>query len=604
MFLSIFFLSCSGDKSAGSGDKIAVKTYPVTAVLPADIKWETNDHEAVYADPRAKTGGVLKTFAPSYPLTFRLFGPNSNDYFANWNRVSCLDFNLVDRHPYTLNPIPGIATHWAVMADQKTIYFKIDPDVKFGDGTPLTADDFLFGYEMMLSDEIKDPFYNKYYKEKLVSVEKIDDHTIKIVGAYPSWRALFDFQVTPVARHATQLTADWVKRANWQRPVCVGPYVIDSFKDGRYVRFARVKGWWGDHKRYYKGRFNFDKIDLKIIRDEQSAFRHFIKGELTFFNVGTAQTWATETNFDAVKKGWVVKRKIYVKKPAGKFGMAMNYKDPLIKNIAFRKALQHLFDFDKINKNIMYNDYTRLNSFFEGTQYANEALPSYPYDPAKADAHLKEAGWLKRGADGILVNDKGERCSFTLTYGSQGLTPHLTVYVEDLKKAGVEMKLRLVDGAKAFKDGLERNFQVMLISMSGEVYPSIEQYLHSDYARTSNNNNFFSFADKEIDSLIAVYNTNLDFNERVKAVHRIDEIVKDEAFYIPFWHAPYLRVLFWNNLRHPDDYEPLYTSSANEYMTYWFDEELDTRLKQAMQEGREIPNVNDKIEVDPHGLLK
>lgn len=600
----LFITACSGDDSSHLKPKGVVQTYPATASLPADIQWQTNNEDPVYASPDATIGGVLKTYLPSYPLTFRLFGPNSNDFFAGWNRMSCLNFSLVDQHPYTLNPIPGLASHWAVMTDQQTIYYKLDPDVTFSDGTPLTADDFIFGYKMMLSSEIKDPFYNKYYKERFASVEKIDDHTLKIVGAYPSWRALFEFQIHPVARHAVQLSEDWVKRDNWTKPVCPGPYVIDSFKNGGYVRFKRVKSWWGDKKRYLQGRYNFDRIDLKIIRDEKSAMRHFMKGELTYFNVLTAQDWATETDFDEVKKGWVAKKKIHVKNPAGTYGIVMNNQDPFFKDVSFRKALQHLFDFDKINKNLMYNSYVRMNSFFEGTQYEKKDLVPYLYDQGKAAQYLKMAGWTRRGDDGILLNDKGERCSFTLTYGSETITRHLTVYVEDLKKAGVEMKLRLVDGAKAFEDGLQRNYQALLFSRSGGIYPDPEQFLHSSYASEKNNNNVFGFADPEVDQLIGIYNTNLDFNERLRAMHRIDTIVKEAAFYIPFWHAPYVRGLYWNSLGHPADHEPLYASSLNDSMTYWFDQGLEKELQRAMKENQALPGVNDVIEVDPHGLLK
>ena len=252
----------------------------------------------------------------------------------------------------------------------------------------------------------------------------------------------------------------------------------------------------------------------------------------------------------------------------------------------------------------MFDSYVRMNSFFGGTQYEKMDLASYPYDPARAQELLKGAGWNRRGTDGILVNDRGERCSFTLTYGSQGLTRHLTVYVEDLKTSGIEMKLRLVDDAKSFKDGLERNYEALLFGMSGSIYPVPEQYLHSSYAKTKNNNNVFAFASEEVDQLIDIYNTNLDFNARLKATDRIEEIIKDEAFYIPFWHAPYVRALYWNNLGHPDDYEPLYASELNDVMTWWFDQDLDEQLQKAIKEKQAIPGVNDVVDVDPHGLMK
>lgn len=582
----------------------ACSSLAFAAQLPKDIKWVTNDKAKPFASENAQIGGVLKTSMPSYPLTFRLYGPNSNDGFATWNRVSCLNFSLVERHPYTLEHIPGLATHWAVMPDQKTIYFKLDPDVKFSDGTKVTADNYVFAYKMMLSKDIKDPYYNKYYKERFEKIEKIDDYTLMIKGAYASWQALDSFSISPEAKHAIKLDKNWVKKANWKSPVCVGPYKIGKVKKGRYVNLERVKNWWGDKKKFYKNRYNFQRINLKVIRDRVIAYEHFKKGNLSYFPVLTASIWAKDTDFEAVKKGWVVKRRIFTKSPEGKYGMVMNYKTPIFQDKNFRKALQHLFDFNKINKNLMHNSYVRQNSFWGGTAYEHPNLSSYPYNPKKAEEYLKKAGWTKRGPDGYLVNSKGERCSFTLTYGSATLGRHISIYVEDLKEAGVEMRLRLVDGAKAFRDGLDKNFQALLFSRSAGIYPSPEQYLHSDYAKTKSNNNVFSFANKKVDKLLEVYKKDLDVKKRMKAMHKIEEIVKEDAFYIPFWSAPFVRVLFWNNLGFIKDMEPRYASGFNEYHTYWFSPEKDKKLKEAMKKKSVMSETNPFVDYDPHHLIK
>ena len=574
------------------------------ATLPPGIKWETNDKAPPYASPNAKIGGVLKSYMLAYPLTFRLVGPNSNDGFASWNRVSCLNFALVERHPNTLEFIPELATHWAVMPDQKTLYFKLDPDVTFADGVKVTADHYVFGWQMMLSEYIRDPYYNKNTKETIARVEKIDDHTLKIVGAYPSWRALAEFQVSPMPMHAIKLDDGWVKRDTWKSPVCVGPYQLTKYKDGSFVTFERVKNWWGDNKRYLKGRFNFDQIHLKVIRDEKVAFEHFKKGDLSFYVVTMAQRWAKETDFDQIQKGWMVKRRIFTRSPEPTYGIAFNYRSAFFQNKKLRKALQHLFDFDKINHKLMYDAYVRINSFFGGTEYEKRGLLPYAFDPAKASSLLAEAGYKERGPDGILVNDKKERCSFTLTYGSAATERHLSIYAEDLKAAGVEMNLRLVDEAKAFKDGLDKNFQAIVFSRSSGLYPSPDQYLHSDYAKTDNNNNIFAFADPEVDKLIDVYMKNLDFKARLKAMHRIEDIVKDEAFYLPFWTGPYVRVLFWNAMGYTDEMEPLYSSDFNDSFTYWFDDEKGRTLEQAQKKDTVISGVNDHVDFDPHHVLK
>ena len=99
---------------------------PVT--LPKDIVWETANDEPLIGSEKAIRGGNLNVSIGAYPLTFRLMGPNNNDFFASWNRQFTMAFGLVGMHPVTDNFIPLMATHWSVQPDGKTIYFKLDPD--------------------------------------------------------------------------------------------------------------------------------------------------------------------------------------------------------------------------------------------------------------------------------------------------------------------------------------------------------------------------------------------------------------------------------------------------------------------------------------------
>ncbi|MDH4052911.1 MAG: ABC transporter substrate-binding protein, partial [Rubrivivax sp.] len=138
--------------------------------LPADIQWETNNDDPPIGSPQALRGGTLNDAIGSYPLTFRLVGPNSNDAFAGWNRLFTMNFGLVTRHPVTDRFIPLMATHWSVQKDQRTIYFKLDRDARFSDGHPVTARDFVFTWQLMRSEHIVDPFYNNYAKNYYESV--------------------------------------------------------------------------------------------------------------------------------------------------------------------------------------------------------------------------------------------------------------------------------------------------------------------------------------------------------------------------------------------------------------------------------------------------
>ncbi len=112
------------------------------AELPEDIKWLTNETDPVYASSDAKKGGTYKTGLLSFPLTFRVVGPDSNSGFRS--AILGNQLSLIGIHPNTENIIPELATHWAFGKDKKTMYFKLNQNARWSDGHPVTAHDFTY----------------------------------------------------------------------------------------------------------------------------------------------------------------------------------------------------------------------------------------------------------------------------------------------------------------------------------------------------------------------------------------------------------------------------------------------------------------------------
>src|SRR6185295_4796487 len=103
--------------------------------------------------------------------------------------------------------------------------------------------------------------------------------------------------------------------------------------------------------------------------------------------------WHEIYTFPAVTNGWIKRARVYVDTPAGVGGFQMNLEAPIFQNKDFRTAMHYLIDFDRLNKNLWYSEYTRGNSFFEGTIFANPEVKSRPFDPAKAREYLAKAGY-------------------------------------------------------------------------------------------------------------------------------------------------------------------------------------------------------------------
>ena len=610
LFLGLFAADSDAPSLAADAAAPAATTATEPVTLPKDIIWETDNDEPLIGSEKAMRGGRFNVAIGAYPLTFRLMGPNNNDFFANWNRQFTMAFTLVSMHPVTDKFIPMMATHWSVQKDQKTIYFKLDPDAKFSDGHPVTADDYVFTWKMMQSKFIVDPFYNSYAERYFQSVDKIDDHTLRVVGTRPSWRPLVDYgALFPTPAHATVLDDTWVERTTNQFQVAVGPYVVSQVERGQSVTFKRVPNWWGDKKRYFIGQFNFDEIQLKVISPEREL-DYLRLGELDMMQEATARSWNENYTFPAVTNGWLRRARIFVDLPSGISGLHMNLEAPIFQNKEFRTALQYLFNFERLNRNLMYDSYFRKISFFDGTEFANPDIQSYAFSSEKAREHLEKAGYrrpdtignrnlltqirnaayglifTRTDTDDILVNDKGEKASFTLTYAAKGLERHLTVMQQDFRRAGIDVRLQLLEPGTAFQRARERKFEMVNLGMTSGLFPEPRQFLHTESKNAKNNNDFWGFGTPEVDELIKTYEENLDADTRRAAMRKIDRIVHDEAFYIPFWDAPYLRLVFWDYVQFPEFYLPKRTQQYLDWMVYWVDPAKKAALEDAMKAGK------------------
>ena len=335
--------------------------------LPKNIQWVTNDSEPEFASPKAVRGGMLKTFMPQFPMTLRDVGPDANGSFRSYfdqNKLS-----LLELHPNTRKWIPQLATHWAFDKDNKTIYFKLNPKAKWSDGVPVTADDYVYVLEFMRSKHIVAPWYNNYYTEFYDKVVKYDDHTIAVVGKKPfsEFERVVKYNMGPLPKHFYgELNENFVKDFNWKVAPVTGPYIISEVRKGKYIVFKRVDDWWANNERYYRYRYNIDKLHIKVIRDLNVAYRHFLRGNLDVFAAILPDWWHGRTQGKEYDAGYIVKHWFFNDAPATDMGMWFNTEKGLLKDVRIRKGISYSINVDKVIKSILRNDYERLNSGDQG----------------------------------------------------------------------------------------------------------------------------------------------------------------------------------------------------------------------------------------------
>ncbi|MBV7438459.1 extracellular solute-binding protein [Aeromonas sp. sif2416] len=574
-----------------------------SASLPTDLAWESNDTDPVYADPAARRGGTFHDFMISFPLTLRKFGPDSNGSFAGYIRETTLP--LLATHPLTGKPMPMLANQWAFGADHKTLYFRINPKARWSDGQPVSADDWLFTLKMMRSKEINDPWYNNYYSTQIVEVTKFDDKTFSITsGSEKSREDLLDsLPFAPEPSHAIALTANWVKEYNWKVLPVTGAYRIDQVKKGKSVSFVRVKDWWGNDERYFQHRFNPDRIEIKVLRDQNIAWQHFLRGELDSFPLTIPSWWHDKSKTAEFEKGYIERRWFYTRTPQSPTGLYLNTADPLLKDLDVRLGIQHALAIDKMIATLLRGDYQRLNSYGSGQgAFTNTDLKARPFDPKLAREYFAKAGFTSTGPDGILQNAKGQPLSLSITYTTAEHAQRLTLLREEAKKAGLNLELNLMDASAGFKSMLEKKHQSAWMAWSGSRYPAYWEFFHKINANKPQTNNIMNIDDDAISALVEQYDKAFDFARKAELSRQIQQRLYELASFVPAYQVPYTRAGAWRWVRLPKIpatpqsdvlYWPL--DGANSGYSFgglfWLDEKLKAETLTAIKSGQRFPPV-------------
>ncbi|MEW6079285.1 MAG: extracellular solute-binding protein [Thermodesulfobacteriota bacterium] len=562
---------------------------------PPGLQWLTNESDPVYASPEAAKGGVLHLAVTAFPLTFRVVGPDSNSSF----RSAILDnqLSLISVHPNTENIIPEIATHWAFGDDKKTMYFKLNPEARWSDGVPVTAHDFAYTLEFMRSKHIVAPWYNDYYTQEIDRVIVYDDHTLAVVSTKAQPDLHLSIALSPTPGHFYgELNEGFTQDFNWKIAPNTGPYQITNFEKGKFVEFTRKADWWGKDQRYFQNRFNVDKVVYTVVKDYSMSWEYFKKGQVDVFGLTVPDYWYEKSKTPVVDNGYVNKIWFFNDTPRSASGLWLNQDKPIFADKNVRYAFAHAMNIEKVIDTVLRGDYFRLEQGFVGYgDYTNPDVKARRYDLEKVAACMKQAGW-ERGSDGIWQKD-GNRFSVDVTYSSEDHTPRLVVLKEEAKKAGVELNLRQLDPAAAYKQVLEKKHDVAWMGWSTSLRPQYWEHFHSVNAHQPQTNNITNTADPEMDRLIEAYRNSLDARERQELSRRIQVLINDAGCFVPTFMVPYVRQACWRWWRLPQPPGTKHTEDLFDPFNdvtgglFWFDQKLYEETRQTMKDNLPLPPV-------------
>lgn len=512
------------------------------------------------ADPAAKKGGRITTRITEFPASLRTVGKDSN-----YDVLSSIDGLVYERlmsYEYKTSSFTrGLATHWYISEDQKTFRYRINPDARWSDGKPVTAEDVVASWKLNVDEGILEPYSNMLYS-KYSEPKAISKYIVETSVTEDNWRLFFYFSVSMgimPAHHLNDVTgAEYLKKYQFDMMPGSGPYVVDSakVKKGKSLTLVRRNDWWGANLAESKGAYNFDEIKFIVVSDDRLTLEKFKKGEIDINFVTRAQWWVeefdeTRTDFDALHRGLIQKQKTFNFHWKGISGLAFNMRRAPFNDIKIRKAFARLWNRDLLIDKLFFNEYGKLNSYFPGGIYQNQNNPMIEYDPEEAIALLAEAGWKDRDNEGWLVKD-GK--IFELEMGiDQSLERIFTPYQEELAKAGIKLNLRYVTSQTMFKNVMnERDFDIHYQGWTGLMFPNPESSFHSNMADVGGTTNITGLKDPRVDALCDEYNESTDAKRRVDIIREMDGIIADIEPYALGWFAPYTqRYGYWNKFGIP-----------------------------------------------------
>ena len=495
--------------------------------------------------------------------------------------------------------------------DRSEVIFNMRPEARFSDGSPLTAADVVFSYEVLRDKGL--PSFRAVIEKQIESAEALGPHRVKFTfkDGVPTRDLPQTVGGLPIFSKAYYETsgADF-EESTLTPAIGSGPYVLESIDVGQQIIYKRNPDYWGKDLPINKGRHNFDTIRIEYFADYNSAFEGFKAGTYTFRSEASSKIWATAYDFPAIEKGWAVKDTPPDGTLASGQSFLFNLRRERFQDIRVRKAIGMMFNFEWSNKTLFYGIYARMQSFWEnsylkasGMPQAGELafltpladiLPQGVLDsPAvtppisserqldrkklrAASALLDEAGWPV-GDDGMRRNAAGDTLKLEFLNDSQSFDRVINPFVENLRKLGVDAVHTRVDNAQATErernfdfDIVTGNFRTSLTSGAG-----LKQYFGSETADIS----IFNLAgykseaaDRLIENVIAAEDRET-LNDATRA---LDRVLRAEVFWVPQWFRNTHNIAYYDMYRYPDTLPP-YALGVLDF--WWFDQDAYARLK-------------------------
>ncbi len=506
-----------------------------------------------------------------------------------------------------------IAEQLKVPDDYSSVTYKLRSDAKWHDGEPVTADDVVWSFNVLKDINPQQAFYYQHVKQAEATAPDEVTFTFDEAGNRELPQIVGQLIILP--RHYWEGTdAKGNKRdiasSTLEPPLGSGPYRVKSVSPGRTIVYERVEDYWGEDLPVNIGTNNFDEIRYEYFRDETIELEA-LKADRTDWRIETtARVWATQYDVPPVKDGRI-KLEMFEEPYRGSglmAGFIFNLNRAKFQDPQVRRAFSYAFPYEEINKSIFYGQYTRMDSYFDGLDFASSGLPEgrelemleevrgevppevfteeffNPVNETRNDernnlrtalALFKEAGWTLK--DGKLVNDQGEQMAVEFLMNGPLYEKIALRYKAQLEKIGIAFTIRPVDSAQYERRVISRDFDMIYSGWAQSSSPGNEQieFFGSESADREGSRNYGAIRNPAVDAMIRKIVQAPDRAELEAATAALDRVLLWNHYLVPGWTLRAARVARWDRFGHPD---PLPEYRLGFPMIWWWDAEKAAKV--------------------------
>jgi len=582
----------------------APKTWRHGLSLFGDLKYPAGFKHFDYVNPSAPKGGVARQTA---------FGTFDNFNYVVAGVKGSIAAGLSNIYDTLMTQaMDEVSTEYGLLAesvshpdDFSSVTYRLRPEAKWHDGKPVTADDVIFSLEAWKKNH---PQLSAYYRH-VVKADKGGERDVTFTFDAPGNRELPQIvgQLIVLPKHwwdanDAQGRKRDISATTLEPPLGCGAYRIKEFVAGRTIVYERVKDYWGEKLSVNVGQNNFNELRYEYFRDSTVALEAFKADHIDWRTENSAKNWATAYDFPAVKDKRVILEEFEIRSSGVMQAFVLNTRRDKFKDARVRRALNHVFDFEEMNKQIFFGQYKRIASYFEGLELAAGGLPEgleleilkslkEPVPPevfttaysnpvnGNAEAvrnNLREAIRLMREAgfelkDRRLTNTKtGEQLSIELLVSDPNAERFMLFYKPALERLGAAVTVRTVDEAQYENRLRQWDFDITTTVWGQSLSPGNEQrgFWGSQAADQPGSRNLVGIKNPAIDALIdrVIFAKNRD--ELVAATKALDRVLLWNHYVVPQWTYGKQRTARWNRFGHPADM-PKYGAAAFPAVWWW-----------------------------------